>query len=339
VRTTRLRVLLRGPGLALFLAAGVLVGGTAGYVAIEGWGPWESLYMTVTTITTVGYREVHPLSRAGEVFTVALILGGVGTALYAFTLVASIIVEGGWQRFIEQRRINRMLEDLTNHFIVCGYGRIGAVIAEQFARQHIPFVVVDTSVDRVNTALAQGFAAVVADASSDDALIRVGIERARGLVAAVGTDAENVYTILTARVLRPDLFVVGRAESDDSVRKLLRAGATRVVSPYQIGATQMALTAVRPAVVKFVELATSSQNLELSMEQVLIGRTSALAGQSIVDANLRQRFGVVVVGIQRAEGQMEFNPVPDTIMSAGDHLVVLGPPDRLKHLEDAAQDV
>lgn len=337
VRSARLRPLLRGPGLALLMVLAVVIGGTIGYVAIEGWGLWEALYMTIITVTTVGYRELHPLSRAGEVFTAMLILGGVGTALYAFTLVATIIVEGGWHRFFEQRRFNRMLEDLTNHFILCGFGRIGTVIAEQFSRQHVPFVVVDTDADRVSAARARGFAAIVADASSEDTLTQVGIDRARGLVAAVGTDAENVYTILTARVLRPNLFVVGRAESEDSIRKLLRAGASRVISPYQIGATQMAQTALRPAVVKFVELATSSQNLELSMEQVLIREHSALAGRSLVEANLRQRFGVIVVGIQRTSGEMEFNPASDAVMSAGDHLVVLGPTDRLKQLEDAAQ--
>lgn len=335
--TRRFEPLLRGPSLAVALLLAVLFGGTLGYVVIERWSVWDALYMTITTVATVGFREVHPLSRAGEAFTLLLVLGGVGTALYAFSTVTNIIVEGGWDRFLQQRRLNRMIDQLTDHFIVCGYGRIGSIIAEQFDRQHVPFVVIETDAERVRSAQARGFAAVEADASDEDTLKRVGVDRARGLIAAVGTDAENVYTILTVRVLRPDLFIVGRAESEDSVRKLRRAGADRVISPYQIGAAQMAQTALRPAVVEFIEIATSSENLELAMEQVTIGKGSSLADRSLVEANIRQRFGVIVVSIQRAEGRMEFNPAPEAVMRVGDQLVVLGPSPSLKDLEGAAR--
>lgn len=328
---------IRGPGLALSLLALVLVGGTVGYVVIENWSVWDAFYMTVTTVATVGYREVHPLSRLGEAFTVVLVIGGVGTALYTFSAIAGVIVEGGWDRFLQQRRLTRMFDSLTNHFILCGYGRIGGTIADEFRRQAAPFVVIDTDAGRVQTALDRGYAAIQADASHDDTLLGAGIQRARGLVAAVGTDAENVYTILTARELRPDLFVVGRAESQESISKLRRAGADRVISPYQIGATQMAQTALRPAVVDFVELATSSENLELSIEQVVIASSSPLANRSLVDANLRQRYGVIVVCIQRQDGKMEFNPPSEALMRPGDQLVVLGPAARLKDLEDAAR--
>ena len=337
--TRRLRFAppLRGPGLAVALLIVVLVGGTLGYVVIEGWSLWDALYMTVTTVTTVGFREVRPLSFSGQAFTVLLVLGGVGTALYAFSTVTNIIVEGGWHSFLRQRRINRMIEQLTDHFIVCGYGRIGSIIAEQFHRQRVPFVVIETDLERVQSAQAHGFAAVHADASDEEALKQVGIHRARGLIAAVGTDAENVYAILTARVLRPDLFIVGRAESEDSLRKLNRAGADRVISPYRIGAAQMAQTALRPAVVEFVEIATGTDNLELSIEQVAIGNGSSLADHSLVDADLRQRFGVIVVSIQRVDGKMEFNPPPEAVMHAGDQLVVMGPSSSLKALEGAAR--
>jgi voltage-gated potassium channel len=169
-------------------------------------------------------------------------------------------------------------------------------------------------------------------------LKRVGIDRARGLIAAVGTDAENVYAVLSARVMRPDLFIVGRAESEDATLKLKRAGADRVISPYQIGAVQMAQTALRPAVVDFMELATSSENLELAMEEIMIAPQSTLANQSILAANLRQRFGVIVVGIQREDGRMTFNPEPDTLIRPGDKLVVLGRPESLKQLETTAAE-
>jgi voltage-gated potassium channel len=229
-----------------------------------------------------------------------------------------------------------MLDRIKDHFIVCGYGRIGSIVAEQFRHQNVPFVVVERDSGRLQAALDAGALAVEADASREEVLKRVGIERARGLVAVVGTDAENVYAVLTARVLRPDLFIVGRAESEDSVRKLQRAGANRVISPYQIGAIQIAQTAIRPAVVDFVELATSSDNLELAMEEIAVRGSSPIANRSIVDANLRQRYGIIVVGIQRQDLRIEFNPEPDTMIQSGDKLVVLGKPDSLKRLEAEA---
>lgn len=326
-----------GSRLAVLLVALVLVTGTIGYMVVEGWSAWDALYMTVTTVTTVGFREVHPLSWRGQAFTVVLIIGGVSTVLYTLSLLAAGLVEGRVGRRFEQRRRERMIDALTNHFILCGAGRIGLIIADEFRRQQVPFVVIDRDPDAVQAVIARGDLAVEADASREDILQRLGIDRARGLIAALGTDAENVYAILTARGLRGDLFIVARADSDDAGRKLLRAGADRFISPYQIGATQMAQTALRPAVVDFVQLATSSENLELTMEQVKIAPESALGGRSIVEANLRQQFGVIVVGIQRRDGRMEFNPEPDTMMHAGDHLIVIGRPEQLKDLEIAAQ--
>src|SRR5262249_30722897 len=268
-------------------------------------------YMTVITVTTVGYREVHDLSRAGELLTVLVLFGGVGAALYTFTLLATIVVERGLPKRLRNRRLTHMLDAIKDHFIVCGYGRLGSIVANQSRVQSIPFVIIERDAARVQEALTAGFLAVEADASREEVLKRAGIDRARGLIAAVGTDAENVYAVLSARVLRPDLFIVGRAESDDSVQKLQRARANRVVSPYQIGAMQMAQTAIRPAVVDFVELATSSENLELAMEEITIAAKSSLVDQSILNANLRQRFGIIVVAIQRQVRRMDFNPEPD----------------------------
>ncbi len=318
---------------AVALLAAVVLAGTLGYMLIEGWGAWDAFYMSAITVTTVGYREIHELSRVGQAFTVVLLFSGVGAALYVFTLLATVVVEGGLPLRLLKRRQARMLNTIRDHFIVCGYGRIGSIIAGQLRHQGMPFVIIDRDPVRVEAAMMDGLLAVQADASHEEVLKRVGIERARGLIAAVGTDAENVYTVLSARVLRPDLFIVGRAEGDDASRKLLRAGANRVVSPYQIGAVQMAQTAIRPAVVDFVELATNSDNLELAMEEITVAESSSLANQSILDANLRQRFGIIVVAIQRQDLRMEFNPEPDTAIRAGDKLVVLGRPHSLRRLE------
>jgi len=329
-------ILTGGPFTAIVLLISVIAGGTVGYVLIEGWTVWDAFYMTVITVTTVGYKEVHNLSRSGQAFTVLLLFGGVGTVLYTFTFLATAVVEGGLPKRLQRRRLAHMLDTIRDHFIVCGYGRIGAIVADQFHRQSVPFVIVERDPARARVALNVGMLVVEADATREDVLKQAGIDRARGLIAAVGTDAENVYTVLSARVLNPNLFIVGRAESEDSVRKLERAGANRVISPYQIGALQMAQTAIRPAVVDFVEIATNADNLALSMEQVTIQPGSALASRSILEANLRQRFGVIIVGIQREDNRMEFNPEPETAIRPGDKLVVLGRPQSLKELEKEA---
>jgi voltage-gated potassium channel len=324
----------QGPGFAVALLLSVIGIGTLGFMITEDRSAWDAFYMTVLALTTV--EAPNNLSRAGQRFTVVLLLGGVGAALYTFTLLATVVVEGGLPKRLQRRRHERMLESIKDHFIICGYGRIGSIVARQFTRQGVPFVVVERSPERLQAAIEDGALGVEADASREDVLKRVGIARARGLIAAVGTDAENVYAVLSARVMRPDLFIVGRAETEDATQKLKRAGADRVISPYQIGAVQIAQTALRPAVVDFVELATSSENIDLAMEEITIAASSPLASRTILDANLRQRYGVIVVGIQRQDRSMEFNPEPDTAIRSGDKLVVLGRPESLRRLEDEA---
>jgi voltage-gated potassium channel len=321
----------------LVLLTMVLAGGTGGYVAIEGWSTWDAFYMTVTTVATVGYREVHPLSRAGQAFTMALIIVGVSTALYAFSAMAAVVVEGGWPKYLERWRYVRMINHLKDHYVICGYGRIGSIVASEFTRQHTPFVIVERNPERVAEANGRGHLAVEGDASREETLKQLGIDRARGLVAAVGTDAENVYAVLTARVLKPDLFIIARAEGEESSSKLKKAGADRVISPYRIGAVQIAQTALRPAVVDFVEIATSSDNLELSIEQIHIEKHSPLAERPLSEVIKRDKMNVVVVGIQHAHGNMEFNPLASTVLHEGDHLIVLGSSQTLKELERAAK--
>jgi len=320
----------QGPALAVVLLASVIAGGTIGYHLIEGWDFWRSFYVTVVAVTTVGLPD---MSRRGEIFSILVLGAGITAALYTFTLIATIVVEGGVPNRLRRLRHARMLESLTDHFIVCGYGRIGTMVAREFRRQKFPYVVVERDGERVQAALDDGGLAVEADASREDVLHRVGISRARGLVAVVGTDADNVYTVLTARVLRPELFIVSRAESEDVTQKLRRAGADRVISPYQIGAVQIAQTAVRPAVVDFMDIAIGSENLELSMEQINISSASPLANTSLQNAGLRQRFGVIVVGIQRQDRHFDFNPDPNAMLLEGDKLIVLGSTESLKRLE------
>jgi len=321
----------------LLMLAAVIAGGTIGYVGIEGWSVWDAFYMTVTTVATVGYREVHPLTRAGQAFTLALILVGVSAALYAFSVLAAMVVEGGWPKYVEQWRRVRMINTLSNHYVICGYGRIGSIVAAEFTRQKTPFVIVDRDPVRVLEANQRGHLAVEGDASREDTLKVLGIDRARGLVAAVGTDAENVYAVLTARVMKGNLFIIARAEGEESISKLKKAGADRVISPYRIGALQIAQTALRPAVVDFVEIATSSENLELSIEEIRVEKGSPIAERPLAEIVRRDTMNVVIVGIQHAEGRMEFNPTRDTVLHAGDHLIALGSSSMLKELERAAR--
>lgn len=322
--------------LALVIFAAVTLIGTVGYVVIEGWSVWDAFYMTIISVTTAGYREVHEMSYVGQAWTMLVLIGGVSTLFYTASLFMAEVVEGDFYKRVEARRFNRMLDQLTNHFIICGYGRIGKVIADEFRRQDVPFIVIDRDADRVHEIIADGGMAVEADASREIVLQRVGIERARGLIAAVGTEAENVYTVLTARVLNPELYIIARIESPDAEPKLKRAGADRVLSPYQLGGVQMAATALRPAVVDFMQLATSSERLELAAEQIEVGEGSPFIGRTIKDASLRQDFGVIVVAIKRAAGHMEFNPAPEATIGVDDQLVVLGNSEQLKKLEAAA---
>lgn len=328
---------LKGPGLAIALFATICLVGTIGYVVIEGWSAWDAFYMTMVSVTTVGYREIHPMSRLGELWTVIVLLGGVATLFYTASTLMQIVVEGGLYAHYTARRFNRMLEQLSNHFIICGYGRIGSTIASEFQKQGVPYVIVDRDGHLVHSVIEGGGVAVEADASREDVLIKVGIHRARGLISAVSTDADNMYIVLSARVLRPDLFIIARVESEDAEPKLRRAGADRVISPYQLGAVQIAATALRPAVVDFMRLATSSERLDLAAEQIDIGEGAPFAGKKLKDTNLRQDFGVVVVAIKRASGHMQFNPSPDDSLHVGDQLVVLGNVDQLKALEAVAR--
>ena len=327
----------QGPTLAVALFAVVLVVGTLGYIVIEGWSAWDAFYMTTISVTTVGYREVHEMSRAGQAWTAIVLFSGVATLFYTASTVMALVVEGGFSAQLKRRWFNRMLNEIANHFIICGYGRIGSIIAEEFRKQRVPYVVVDRNPDRVHEALEHGGLAVEADASREDILVRVGIHRARGLIAAVGTDAENVYTVLSARVLNPGLFVIARIESEDAEPKLRRAGADRVISPYQLGGIQMAATALRPAVVDFMRLATTSERLDLAAEQIAIRAGAPFVGKTLREANLRQLFGVIVVAIKRADGRMQFNPDPDDRFHDGDQLVALGNQAQLKALTDAAE--
>lgn len=311
--------------------------GTVGYEALEEeYTFFDSLYMTVITLSTIGYMEVHPLSTQGRVFTMVLILGGVFTLFFAAAEIIRGIVSGELQSLLRIDRMERNLAQLKGHIIVCGYGRIGRLVCRELSRCNMPFVILDSNPElMVNFQLPNGIA-LVGDATSDDVLRHAGIDRAASLVTVMASDADNLYTTMSARLLNKELYIVARVEGAESEVKLRRAGANRVVSPYLIGGHRLAQAVLRPTVVDFIELATKSEHVELQMEEARITAKSPLAGVSLRDSDIRAELKVIILAVKKSNGKMQFNPDPEMIIEAGDVLVALGPREQLDRLEGLA---
>ncbi|MEJ2698612.1 MAG: NAD-binding protein [Desulfuromonadales bacterium] len=310
--------------------------GTAGYTLIEGWSPFDSLYMTVITLATVGFREVHDLSPQGKAFTMVLIVFGAGIIAYTVGSLIQFMMEGQLRSILGRRKLEKQIEKLQGHYIVCGYGRIGTLICKEFRVKPIPFVVVEKDPAAAEKLNAEGFLFVRGDATDDETLVSAGIRQARGLITAVTSDTENVYITLTARGLNPDLFILARAGEEGSEKKLKRAGASKVISPYIIGASRMAQAVLRPSVVDFIEIATAGENLELQLEEIQVTAVSSLVSKTLVSSGIRRDWGIIIVGIKKKEGEMLFNPASDTLIEAGDILITLGQKAAIQNLEEVA---
>jgi len=310
--------------------------GTAGYMSIEGWNFLDSLYMTIITLTTVGFREIHDLSFNGKVFTIVLIIGGVGTVLYALSTGAKFVLEGELQEIFGRKRLEKKLKDLEGHYIVCGYGRMGKIIAKELKHENLTFVVIEKNDVVMDPDEKEEILIVQGDATKDELLKKVGIEKAKCLISALPTDAENLYVVLSARGLNPNLLIVARAGEEGSEQKLLRAGADRVVSPYHIGGLRIAHTVLKPAVVDFIEFATKSGNIDLQMEEITIQKDSGLVGQSLDQCGIGRDLGIIIVAIKQQNGEMKFNPTFRTTIEAGDTLIAVGETSKLNVLEEMA---
>ena len=326
----RLRKELIAGAIALFAVA---LTGTLWYRFIEGWSWSDAIYMTVITLATVGYGETHPLGNRGRIFTISLILMGVISIGYIVNRFTEAVIQGYFQEGIRLRQRRRFVDTLTEHYILCGFGRTGRQIALEFKAEGIPFVTVDSEGEQVNEALEMGYLAVQGDATLDEILLRVGIERAICLVAALPSDAENLYTVLSAKTLNPQIRAIARASTEEALTKLKRAGADAVVSPYITGGKRMAAAAVRPQVLDFMDGILTGSDRAFYLEEFLIDpQTCPAVGQTLREARLRSQSGALVLAIRRADGTLIAGPTGETQLLPDDLLICLGTAEQLRHL-------
>jgi len=322
--------------LKLIASALVLVTliGMAGFHYIEGWTWFDGFYMVVTTLSTIGYQELHPLSHAGRVFNVVLILAGVSLVFLGIGSLTQALLEFSLRKFFGRRKMEREIDRLNDHYIICGAGRVGRSAARELARKPAAFVIVEQN--EIKAARYQNdWLMLVADATQEQTLRQAHIERARGLVAATTTDATNLYIVLTARNLNARLKIIARASEEDAEKHLLKAGADSVVSPYSFAGQRIAQTFLRPHVVSFLDTATTHLGMDLEIGEVEIGPNSEFAGKTVGSSRIRQERGVIILAIKRKHG-MRFNPSPDDLIEPGDCLIAMGQPMQLRQLETAA---
>lgn len=308
--------------LPVALLASALSYGVAGYVVIEGWSFLDALYMSVTTLTTVGYREVHPLSTPGRIFTITLVLFGVLILFAAVGSMAQLLISGELGQPLRRRRMQRRIDALKNHYVICAYGRVGRAAASEFRQQGTPFVVVEPQVSLVPLMEEHDVPYISADPTQEAVLIQAGIEHAKGLVCAVDSDAINVYITLTARTLNPKLSIVSRSSAPESVDQLQRAGADRVVSPYTLSGRRMAALALQPAVVEFIDMVAVAPDLRL--EEIVVGAGSPLDGRTVGEAT-GERRELMILAVKKSGAELIPSPDRDLRLSAGDLVVALGP--------------
>ncbi len=311
----------------------VILIGTLGYMWLEGWPLLEAFYMTIITLSTVGFGEIRPLSSNGRLFTIALILLGASTVAYGFSTLGEYLLLADLPDRLWRRRTMRQVEKLENHVIICGYGRVGKSAIDALTAGHYPVVIIEREPERVESARNDGHLVLEGDASSDEILLQAGIKRAHGLIVATGDDSLNLFIVLSARALNPNLFIVTRTVNAENAPKMRRAGADRVVSPYRIGGRHMANIVMRPHVTDFLDVVTLDNGIELWLEEFIIAPQSPLVGQTVGEANIRRRTGVTLIALIRQGGGATITPAAETRLEAGDELIVLGTREQLAVLE------
>lgn len=316
----------------------LVVIGTAGFHFIEGWAWFDGFYMVITTFTTIGYTEVHPLSHAGRIFNAFLIMMGVGNVFLIIGALTQSVLEVEFNQFFGRRKMEREISRLTGHYIICGAGRVGRSVARELARKPAPFVIIESDPDKAAKYSEEGWPIIIGDATKEQILKQARIEHAAGLVAASTTDAINTYIVLTARGLNPKLKIIARASEDDAEKHLKTAGADSVISPYIFAGYRIAHSFLRPNVLDFIEIAMlQNTELGLEIEEISVGQSSRFAGKTVRDSHIRQELDVIVLAIKRPGQQMLFNPKSDDMIKPGDQIVVMGQPERLRKLEEMAK--
>lgn len=319
--------------ISVALSVVLILGGSLGYMVIEGWNFFDSLYMTVITIATVGYSEIHEVSVAGRTFTLLLIFLGVGYFLYVASGLIQILVEGRIRHVMGRHKLHRRIKGLKNHFIVCGYGRIGRALTGHLIQRYLDVVVIEQNKERQPRMDEDGILYLMGEATSEEMLIKAGARRAKGIVTAVGTDADNVFLVLIAKQINPDIFVVARASQNATKKTLVAAGADKVVSPYDLGARRMAHAILRPTVIEFLEMAFADEETDVQVEELPVSADSRLSGVTLMDSGIRQKYNLIIITIKKADGNMHFNPGADARIEAGDTVIVVGQGKDLKRLE------
>ena len=320
--------------IIVVLLAVFLVGlGTAGYIIIEGWTILDSLYMTVITLSTIGYGEVNPVSQVGRIFTLILIVMGVGFFLYVIGNVVQFLVEGRIRLVLGRHKLDKQIGQLNGHYIVCGYGRMGRAFCRYLIQKNLKFVVLEKNADRIPVMNADHILYHAGEATIEDNLLKAGIKRASNLIAALGTDADNVFLVLLAKGLNPDLYVVARASQNASKKPLDTAGADVVVSPFDIGARRMAHAILRPNVIRFLEFAFTDEGTDIHIEEFPVADTSKLVNISLKDSGIRQNHNLIILSIIKKDGEMVFNPSASTTIGAGEKVIAVGSIKDLRKLE------
>jgi len=318
----------------VFILILILIYGTTGYMLIEDMNLTDAVYMTVISITTVGFSEVNPLSTTGKYFTVVLVFGGVGFFLYMVSLITETMIAGGLRTFLGRKHMEKKLNALNNHFIVCGFGRIGKVISKILHENHRPFLIIENNPEEIAAINELGYLVLEGDSTNDDILKKAHIMEAKSLIAVTSSDADNVYIILSAKGLKPEIYILARSSGKKGAEtKLLRAGANKVFSPYEIGARRMAQSLVRPTVIDFIDLTVHDGELGLRLEELQVSEKATFADKTLMDSGIRSEHDLIVVAIKRQKGEMLFNPSPNTQILAGDILVVLGEHLNIQSLE------
>jgi len=306
--------------------------GTLGFHWLEGFDYFDSLYLTVITLSTVGYGDIFPHTGQGKLFAIVLIVFGVGTMFYAGYLLAESMLEGHIREMMGRGKKLKMIKNIQKHYIICGCGRIGHLIGRELAAEKVPFVVIEHNAEIIEKIEEEGFLCYKGDATSDKTLLDAGIKRAAGIICVLPTDAENLYVILTAKELNPSVFILSRSEEEESEHRLLRAGADRVMSPYTLGGMRMAMAILRPAMLDFIEISTSRQSLGLRMEELPVCEGSAIIGKTLEESEIRSRFGLIIVAVKKGSGKMIFNPLAHYVIEQGDELIALGEEENVRRL-------